>query len=100
MPNTVVTQEVFSSLPQGTRAGVVVPLFGFWADAPTEQMTAEVLQLALSRLKSKEAKLYFVFVCELARLPQDVATLLTAYQAAGNSIIIEPKPPTYASYAF
>lgn len=95
-----VVQKFMSSTPQ-SKCAVIVPLYGFWSDAPTEQMTAEVLQVALSRLKSTNHHLYLLFVCEWQRTPPEIQNIIAGYQKGGNAMYVESRPfTTYSEYVY
>jgi hypothetical protein len=95
-----VVQKFMSSIPN-SKAAVIIPLYGFWSDAPTEQMTAEVLQVALSRLKSKNHFLHLLFVSEWQRTPREIQNIINGYGQGGNAIHVEAKPfASYSEYIF
>lgn len=83
-----------------SKVAVVVPLFGYWKDAPSDQLNQLTLKLTLDRMYSSVHHVYYVFVSEAPRLPADVASVLVAKNAGGNAqgVLITKKGATYADY--
>ena len=93
--------QKFMSSVANSKAAVIIPLYGFWSDSPTEQMTPEVLQLAMSRLKTSKHQLYLIFVSEWLRTPPKIQAIVNGYMQAGNATHVEAKPfTTYSEYVF
>lgn len=82
-----------------SRVAVVVPLFGYWKDAPSDQFNSETLKLALDRVYSSTHQLYMIFVGDITRLTVETANILAKYQKAGNCKGVAMKrDDTYADY--
>ncbi len=67
-----------------SRIAVVIPLFGYWKDAKSDQLNAETLKLALDRVYSSVHSIYFIFVGDVTRMDTGVANIIAKYQKAGN----------------
>jgi len=94
-----VEQTVDSYLQSQSKVAIIIPLYGYWKDTPTEQLTPEVLQVTLSRLGTKKHKAYFIFVGEPDRMPKEVWDIVMGRFVGGNAIPVEPPPfATYAEY--
>lgn len=82
-----------------SRVAVIVPLFGYWQDAPSDQLNAETLRLTLERVYSSVHHLYFIFVGDVSRMPSNVGNIIEKYHKAGNCFGVAMKrKDTYADY--
>lgn len=82
-----------------SKVAVVIPLYGFWKDSPDSQLVADVLQVALSRLRSSVHHMYFLFVGEAERLPKEVISVIAGHTAAGNTRgVFVPSFCSYGEY--
>lgn len=77
------TLHSFMNVTAKSKVAVVVPLFGYWKDS-SQQLDIDTLKLSLERLYSSIHNLYFIFVAEAQRLPDDVANYIVTKQQAGN----------------
>lgn len=77
--------HAFINKAQKAKVAVVVPLFGYWADAPSQQLNEETLKYVLDRVYSNIHNVVLIFVAEEKRLTPDVANLLVAKGMAGNT---------------
>ncbi len=83
-----------------SKVAVVIPMYGYWKDAPSDQLNHLTIKLTLDRLYSSVHQLYIVFVSEAPRLPDEVASLLVARAHGGNTsgVLIKKRGATYADY--
>lgn len=93
------TLKKFMTVTARSKVAVIVPLFGYWKDAVSDQLNAETLKVSLDRCYSSVHQLYIIFVSEAPRLPTDVAQILVTKAAAGNTkgVLMDPGS-TYTDY--
>lgn len=89
----------FVATANKAKVAVIVPLFGYWGDAPSQQLNAEVLSVFLNRIYSRNHDLFIYMVGETDRIPKPIANLIVAKAQAGNyqGIHME-KGSSYADY--
>lgn len=86
-------------MPPETKVALVIPLYGFWSDLQTQELTAKVLQASLFRAKTEKHKLYYVFVAEAARVDDGVKNLLAGKGLGGNMLAVGvDKLSSYSEY--
>jgi hypothetical protein len=90
-------QSVDSFLASQSKVAIIIPLYGYWKDAPTEQLTPEVLQVALTRLNTKKHHAYYIFVGEPERMPKEIWDMVLGKYMGGNAIPVSP--PGFSTYA-
>jgi hypothetical protein len=82
-----------------SRIAVIVPLFGYWKDASSDQLNAETLKLSLDRVYSSVHQIYIIFVGDISRMTAEVGNVLAKYQKAGNCRGVSMKrKDTYSDY--
>lgn len=87
------------TIPSETKIAVVLPMYGFWSDVEVQELTAQVLQTSLFRLKTEQNKLYFIFVAENSRTTQDIRNIVIGKKQGGNVLAIDIEPfSTYGQY--
>lgn len=84
------------TVPPEAKVAVIIPLYGYWSELPVPQMTAQVLQVLLLRLKCYRNKMYFIFVGESNRLEKDVRDIIAGKKLGGDTRAIAVE--AYASY--
>lgn len=100
-PTKEEVSKFMSSIPDESKVAVIIPLYGFWKDVEIDQLTAQVLQIALSRITSQKHQLYLLFVGEPERFSKDVDNIITGRQAAGNVTGVFVKEGTsYSTYLY
>lgn len=93
------TLHSFMSVTDKSKVAVVIPLFGYWEDAPSEQLNEDTLKLTLDRIYSNVHHLYIIFVAEEKRLSLKVGNILAAKNKGGNAKGVSMKRgATYADY--
>ncbi len=70
-----------------SKVAVIVPLYGYWNTIPeaSRQVDGDALKTVVDRIKSIRHDLYFFFVAEPAKIPDDVAKYLVSRQTYGNT---------------
>ena len=93
------TLQSFVSVTDKSKVAVVIPLFGYWQDAPSEQLNEDTLKLTLDRVYSNVHQLYVIFVAEEKRLSHKVGNILAAKNKGGNAKGVAMKAgSTYGDY--
>ena len=91
--------SVVSTVPKDQTIAVILPLYGFFRDLTSPELNLEVLKSVLSRLRSYNNKVYFLFPSEPPRLPDDIKNYLLGQQLGGNAVGVEVDPfSTYSDY--
>lgn len=88
-----------STIPKEKKVGIIVPLYGYWADLPVKQLTEEELALFMTAIKTTKLKSHIFFAGEMSRLPKPIQDIVIG-RSQGGSVIpvdIEPFSP-YMSY--
>lgn len=93
-PKTIVE---LGHLIDDSKVAVVIPLYGFWKDTPTEQLTPDVLQVSMSRLLTRKHKAYFIFVGEPERIDEKTWNHVIKHIQAGNTLGCEVE--AFANYS-
>jgi hypothetical protein len=89
----------FASVTAKSKIAVVVPLFGYWKDAKSDQLNIQTIKIALDRIYSNVHQIYIIFVAEASRLPDDVSQLLITASTAGNAVGVQmPRGSSYGDY--
>lgn len=93
------TLESFVARTSKSKIAVIVPLFGYVKDAPSEQLNVDTLKLSLDRINSSVHQIYIVFVGEVNKVPEDVGNIIVGRVQAKNAIFTNvPEGSTYTDY--
>lgn len=93
------TLNKFVSVTAKSKVAIVVPLYGYWNDATSDQLNAETLRFSLSRIYSSVHQLYLLFVGDPSRTSKDIGDIILSKNAGGNTRGIATKnDDTYADY--
>ena len=99
MPQSQSEQPVatwMDSIPAEQKIGIVIPMYGYFADLPEQQLEWEALSVFLKSVKSRNLKSFLVFPAETKRLSKNVQNVLIGRQQGGGMEIVQMDP--YSSY--
>lgn len=85
------------SVTAKSKVAIIIPLYGYWKDASTEQLTADTLKLTLDRIGSSVHQVYIIFVGEGDRVDSAVGSIVLGRVQAGNATFVQME--TGSSYA-
>lgn len=93
------TLDSFVARTSKSKVAVIVPLFGYVKDAPSEQLNVDTLKLSLDRINSSVHQIYIVFVGEVKKVPEDVGNIIVGRVQAKNAVFTNvPEGSSYADY--
>jgi hypothetical protein len=81
---TATQVSVLNTIPVETKVAIVVPLYGYFADARVVQFDAESLKEFMDRIRTSQIKSYVILVAESDRLPKEVKQYLNVHFASAN----------------
>jgi len=91
--------DIFSTIPKDETATIIIPLYGFLKEQVVPDLTVEVLNVALFRLRSFFHKVSFVFVGEKGRVDDKVLNALVNRKIQRDTKGVEVEAhATYAMY--
>lgn len=93
------TLDHYMSVTSKSKVAVIIPLYGYWKDASTEQLTKETLKLCIDRITSSIHQVYIIFVGEMKRISDDVGNVVAGHCTAGNARFVRvPEGSNYADF--
>lgn len=93
------TLDEFIGVTAKSKVAVVVPMYGYWSDALSDQLNAETLRVSLDRIYSSLHQVYIIFVADVPRLSQDLTSIIMGKTKGGNAKGVSVKTgSTYGDY--
>jgi len=95
-PNINVASQQIPDIPKTV---VVIPLYGYWADLPVEQLNYQTLHKFLEGFHFTDKYVKYIFVGEKERLPKDIINLfLTKFVDGATTFVNVQAFSVYAEY--
>jgi hypothetical protein len=91
--------DVMDQVPVIPKNVVIIPLYGYWADLPVEQLNYQTLQKFLEGFRFADKYVKYIFVGEKERLPKDIMNLfITRFVDGATTFVNVPSFSVYAEY--
>lgn len=91
--------DAFVSKTSKSKVAVIIPLFGYLKDAPSEQLTVDTLKCSLDLIYSSVHQIYIIFVGEVNKVPDDVGNIVVGRIQANNAMFVDvPENSTYSDH--
>jgi hypothetical protein len=74
----------FVAVASKSKVAVIVPLFGYWSDAKTDQLNQQTLSVFLNRIYSGNHDVYIYIIGNTGRIDAKAAKVIVAKAEAGN----------------